>query len=246
MSFLSRLALRLFPRCCPLCGKLAETSDAAVLCEDCCLLFESELLTRCSACGQTAAFCSCLSREIAPLFTSISGQRSLSVAFYQPSRASAANRLLFRLKRLPDDGAARFLAFRLSRELLRLLLAEGLDPKDYLIAPIPRTKEAKAAYGFDQAERLARFVSEYTGILYRPLFTRKGGRTQKYLDRAGRQKNAESSLRLKKNTSLPGARVILCDDLITTGSTVAAAAKLARAAGATEVFALSAMKNPKK
>jgi predicted amidophosphoribosyltransferase len=73
-----------------------------------------------------------------------------------------------------------------------------------------------------------------SGILRRKKFTI----SQTQLSRTERQANVLNAFEVKAR-HLEGKRIILIDDVITTGSTVSEAARVLKNAGATEVFALS-------
>ncbi len=245
--FFEKLTLLFFPRRCPLCGKLTAGSDAAKLCEDCALLFQAEAASRCPTCRRTPVDCRCMPAHLGQDFTAIGGQRFLFVSFYRPGeRGSVSNRLLYALKDQRDDTAAQILARELSREMLRLFLQNGEDAKNWIVTFPPRTKKQKAQKGFDQAERLARFLALYTGADFCPLLIRTGGQVQKRLTAGERLLNAKGSLSLRPGTDLSGARVILCDDVVTSGATLSAAARLLKEAGAEKVFAAAVMRTIEK
>ncbi|WP_459686945.1 ComF family protein [Agathobaculum sp. TL06] len=74
----------------------------------------------------------------------------------------------------------------------------------------------------------------------RPFTPKQSGRR----DAAARKKNAERALRVRAGVDLSGKSVILVDDIITTGSTVAAAVKLLREMGAAHVYVLAPTRTP--
>ncbi len=245
MNFLRRtrdaIANLCFPRRCPICGALPEKSDAAQLCPDCELLFDAERTTRCPVCRYPAPVCRCTPPLIIDGVDFIGTRRFVTLMFYQPDTPSSfCNRMIYALKDSTDDTAARILARNLSREILRHFLKNGEDARQYIITYPPRTKLKREAAGFDQAERLARFCAEYTGARFVPLFVRRGGTEQKELSGNARLQNAEDSLFLRSPQKCAHQQIILCDDVLTTGSTIAACAELLRNAGAASVFCAAA------
>jgi predicted amidophosphoribosyltransferase len=64
--------------------------------------------------------------------------------------------------------------------------------------------------------------------------------TQTALDRAERMENLHNAFRLRKNADVRGLRVLLIDDVLTTGSTLSECARVLKRAGATSVHAATA------
>ena len=68
-----------------------------------------------------------------------------------------------------------------------------------------------------------------------PLYLKRSGRAQKELTREERLLNAKDAFACKPGTDLTGKRVLLVDDIITTGATASACALALLQAGATDV-----------
>jgi competence protein ComFC len=105
------------------------------------------------------------------------------------------------------------------------------------IVPVPLFPLKERERGFNQAERLARQLSRATSI---PLHTRwvrrvRPTRTQTLLDRAARAANMHRAFAPAPGARCDGARVVLVDDVLTTGATTSNCARALRAAGAAEV-----------
>jgi ComF family protein len=126
-------------------------------------------------------------------------------------------------------------------------LAERECPRPDAVVPVPISRRKLLARGFNQAELLAESVAARLG---RPLFPkalirlRKAGK-QAFLTRAGRIANAHGLFAPRQPTfgSVPdfsGKRVLLVDDVITTGATASACAAALRTMGAVEVVAIAA------
>lgn len=103
---------------------------------------------------------------------------------------------------------------------------------------VPARPRDRAERGFDHAEVLARGIAARTGLPAVALLDRRGVQLdQSGLDRAARLDNLEGAF--YACGSVP-ERVILVDDLVTTGATVTACAAALKRAGATYVSVLAA------
>jgi ComF family protein len=105
------------------------------------------------------------------------------------------------------------------------------------IVPVPLHPVKEREREFNQAERLARCLSKASGVpLNRRLLRRiEPTRTQTLLSRAERQANVRNAFSMRAGRQLNGERIVLIDDVFTTGATTGACARVLRAAGAGEV-----------
>ncbi|PYK10419.1 MAG: hypothetical protein DME61_03340 [Verrucomicrobia bacterium] len=95
--------------------------------------------------------------------------------------------------------------------------------------------------GFNQASLLATLLSAQTSISSKPLLERiRYTTTQTALDRSERMENLHNAFRLRKNADVRGLRVLLIDDVLTTGSTLSECARVLKRAGALSVYAAMA------
>ncbi|MCS6842269.1 MAG: ComF family protein [Roseiflexaceae bacterium] len=111
-------------------------------------------------------------------------------------------------------------------------------PCDALI-PVPLHQQRLRERGFNQAELLAREVARTTDfpLIVGPLVRLRATKQQALLDVAERIENVADAFAWKGPA--PPARVVLVDDVLTTGATVNACAAALRAGGAREVYALA-------
>ncbi len=108
------------------------------------------------------------------------------------------------------------------------------------IIPVPLHPRRLAERGFNQSELLARRLAQVSGI---PLLTVGLARCrdtahQMELDARARQDNVRDAF-VWQHPQAPPARVLLLDDVLTTGATIQACAQALRAAGAQEVRAIA-------
>lgn len=138
----------------------------------------------------------------------------------------------------------------LARPLAFLMAEEGFDPAVYdLILPVPMAKAKMRRRGYNQAALLGRELGRLTGkpceedILIRNRETAP----MSGLSREERRENLKDAICVTKPRALLGKRVLLVDDIYTTGATMGACSQAVLSAGAKEVFALTfAMASPEK
>jgi ComF family protein len=110
-----------------------------------------------------------------------------------------------------------------------------------LIVPVPLHPARQRERGFNQASLLAELLSAQTSMPSRPVLQRiRYTTTQTALDRSERMENLHNAFRLRKNADVRGLRVLLIDDVLTTGSTLSECARVLKRAGAISVHAATA------
>lgn len=113
-----------------------------------------------------------------------------------------------------------------------------------LIVPVPLRFFRRWRRLYNQSTLLGERVGAELGIPCRELLTKlPGGEKQAGLSRAKRLKN-RLRFEVGKPELLRGKNVILVDDIFTTGSTLAAAAKALRRAGPAMIYVLSGARTP--
>ncbi len=112
-----------------------------------------------------------------------------------------------------------------------------------LIVPVPLTRLRLLSRRFNQAAILAQEVSRITGIGAEPLALLRTRRTrpQLGLSRAERRKNVAGAFAVADayKARIAGARLVLIDDVITTGATARACARALKRAGVARVDVLA-------
>src|SRR5947208_87716 len=110
-----------------------------------------------------------------------------------------------------------------------------------VIIPVPLHPARKRERGFNQASLLAELLSAQISIQSKPLLERiRYTTTQTALDRTERMENLHNAFRLRKNTNVRDLRVLLIDDVLTTGSTLNECARILKGAGAISAHAATA------
>ena len=110
-----------------------------------------------------------------------------------------------------------------------------------VIVPVPLHPARQRERGFNQAGLLAELLSARTSIPVKPLLERtRYTTTQTALDRSERMENLHNAFRLRKNADVRGLRVLLVDDVLTTGSTLNECARILKRASAISIHAATA------
>ena len=108
------------------------------------------------------------------------------------------------------------------------------------IVPMPLHWRRGWERGFNQSELLAREIAKKWNVPLQQAVRRvKSTAPQAGLTNAKRRTNVAGAFAVKKNVRLDGARVLLVDDVLTTGATAAACARALKRAGAAHVALLA-------
>jgi ComF family protein len=131
------------------------------------------------------------------------------------------------------------LARPLARFLERALALRGdgehAQRFDAVVA-VPLHWRKKWARGFNQAELLARLVAKRRGLpLLEALRRRRPTEVQAGLAMAGRRRNVTGAFAARARADVKGKRILLVDDVMTTGATATACASVLKRAGAASV-----------
>ena len=132
----------------------------------------------------------------------------------------------------------------LMAERLKLALSEADGPSPDALVPVPMHKDKLAKRGFNQAELLAKRVAKECGIPCIPDLLVKTEATQSMRLSSGQERRSmlEHSFGLSEKYRtgsaqgwLKGKDIILVDDVVTTGSTADACARVLKSFGASRV-----------
>lgn len=124
----------------------------------------------------------------------------------------------------------------LAEELLASLRKEKLSWD--LVAFVPITRKRQAWRGYNQAEELARALANISATKLAPSLSKKSNtRPQVGLSQRQRRQNLVGKFSYQgKKELIAGKRILIIDDVATTGSTLNECAKVHKQAGARSVW----------
>jgi ComF family protein len=219
-----------YPETCQLCGEQHATAREGFVCRRCWTQVRFIRPPFCERCGLphpgdlTAPFECANCREMELHFSSA---RSAVVA------RGIVRETIHRFKYQRALWFEPFLADLLIREAQPVLRGQRWD----FIAPVPLHPVKHREREFNQAERLARHLSAATGIPLNNKLLRRvmPTATQTLLTREQRARNMRGAFEARDGAGLKEKRIVLVDDVFTTGATTSACAKVLKSAGADNV-----------
>lgn len=233
-----------FPRRCILCGG-SPGSDASRLCPRCTTTTDRERrIDTCPACASTVA-----PYEVSEGRCQLCRKRpqrvtgTIRVAPYR-TRSNAKTGDPFGLSGV--GSLLRLYKFKEREELGPLLgrwLAEAVRAAPWqervkAIAPVPTHWRRRLARPLHAADALARFVARKTRLPVETVLKRtRCGPHQIGLSYTERAENVRGAFAVGRGKDVEGARLLVVDDVKTTGATLNEVAKVLYRAGAAEVYA---------
>ena len=151
-----------------------------------------------------------------------------AVWYYEGNVRRSLLRFKFYNARSYGVSYGRILAMRLQREY-----PDGFD----MLTWVPVSRLRKLRRGYDQVELLAKAVGRELGLSPVPTLKKiRDNRPQSRLkDPAARRANVLGAYRMLDDVDVKGKRVLLLDDILTTGATAGECARVLLSAGAKEV-----------
>jgi len=232
-NFLGGLASLLYPPACTICSASVEPGE--YLCGEC----ESKVTrivppfcTKCSEPFEGAittpfACANCAHRRLY-FETAVAAYRARGIVRHVILNFKYGRQIHLR------HVIARWLAAALDDQRLR-------DERFDAIVPVPLHPARERERGFNQAELLAEWLSEHLSLPCHPALQRVHyTTTQTAFDRFERMQNLRGAFRLRKKADVRNLRVLLIDDVLTTGSTLSECARVLKGAGARAVYAATA------
>jgi len=216
MSLFDTLISKIAPYDCLACG-----TEGQLLCAGCAGQLNT-IAERCYRCRESSpAWLTCAACRSASRLTSVKAGTAYT---------GSAKKLIWKLKLSGTRAAARIMAAHLAP----MVKGDAVT----IIIPVPTATSRARRRGYDQAKLLARELARQTRLPYRDCLARLGQTHQHGLTRRERLTQLSAAFRVTKPQAVKGRHVVLVDDVVTTGSTLEAAAAVIRAAGAARVDAV--------
>ena len=221
----------LLPNRCPGCDAFLHSGE--LLCPAC---EERILLTHddyCHVCGMLR--CRCKSHP--PDY-----DMAVVCARYSGEPDDPAVRAIWELKNSRNTNFAEF-----AGNILAERIRHSLDYGHYdCVTSVPMHRFKRRLRGYNQAELIGRALAESLSVPYRNdlLYKQRSDKAQHNLNAAERAVNVSAFG--ANDVSLSGMRILLCDDVLTTGATMNRCAALLRSRGAAFVTAAAAAVTDRK
>ncbi len=153
--------------------------------------------------------------------------------------------LISRFKHQAQWPSGRLLAEQMARHL-QYAFDEGLPRPDMLL-PVPLAPRRLRQRGFNQAQMLADWLRPALDIGVRADLLQRiqDTQSQQELDAAARRRNLRQAFALSDEVQVRGRHVAVIDDVLTTGATAEALARLLKRAGAVRVDIYCLARTPK-
>ena len=244
-ALLKSLIMFLYPAQCRYCGENLDPSDGYYICKSCWQQVEFIKRPYCETCGYPLDPLAALPDKV-------------------PSCDRCPENALFRKARfVADYDSAVGEAIRLLKYQGKIVMAKPLADlmikampaffgmEDYdCIVPIPLHKKRRRERGYNQVELIGRRLSSATGISMRTrsLIRTVNAPPQVGLSYEERLRNVRGHFDIPDPSELAGKRILLIDDVLTTGATVAESARVLIREGKVkyvDVFTLLRVTKPK-
>ena len=226
-SWLDAVLSFFYPEACQICGVARARPDEGYVCAACAAKVEYIEPPFCERCGRPVA------GDVTGIFECAQCRETPRPFEYARAAVKSGGLALDVIHRYKYQRALWFEPFLAGLLVTRAvpMLAAG---EWNLIVPVPLHPVKEREREFNQAERLGRFLGRETGIPVNAGLVRrvKQTQTQTRLTRAARAENLQGAFKKRAKMELHGERVVLVDDVLTTGATAGECAKELRRMGA--------------
>ena len=215
-----------FPNKCACCKKII--SPQQIFCKACKGEFEMTKGKRCKICFALKEKCDC---QRNPKFFF----RSVSPFVYKNSLCNA----LITLKRIKHKRLAKYFAVEIHKNIEKKYKNVNFDA----IIPVPLYASRRKQRGFNQSMLLAKELSDImrVPVMEKALVQHEKAKAQHTLRYKQRKDNVKGIYRAA-NIPIEYQRILLVDDIMTSGATLNECAKMLRLEGVTKIYCITAAK----
>ncbi len=225
MEIIKKILFYLSVPKCVACNIPLKYSDEA-LCEQCREAFVKKTVLPCSTCLKSHKDCTCSNSLLDNNYV----HKLFKLAKYGGlDRSTPVNPLIFSLKKDNRRDVIAFAVVNLSAVIER----EIKDISKCVFVNVPRMKSSIIQCGYDHSGMLAEALAKRLGAQYMPVLISNTKSAQKSKSGEERLTNAKFSI---KECDLKGKTVIIIDDVVTTGASMSACARLLHNKGAEKIF----------
>jgi len=225
-----------YPQVCLICGLSVEARALGVVCEKCWVatrIFKDEE-TVCWKCGVLAGGAMALEKREQVRCRRCDAQpftAARACGVYE----GALRECVLALKRQP------YLPHRLTDLLAETSQRKPLQESTRIV-PVPLHPQRESARGYNQALVIGRSLSKAIRLPVDEVSLIRTTHSERYragLDAKGRHDTVENAFAVRYPRLVTGERILLVDDVFTTGATVSSCAEVLITAGARDVFVLT-------
>lgn len=223
-SFFDLVLSLLYPKFCQVCGRYGQ-----FVCFDCYSKIEIARTDTCFVCGRIskdAKLCSACQKR---------GRVNVESIYWVGSYHDDVLKAL--IHALKYDGVLELsdvLAEALCQRIKNLVEKHG----DLVVVPVPLHPKKQSTRGFNQAELIARYISGKYGLTGGLALQRvRETDSQVSLNKQERQENLSGAIVCNDLDLVAGQKILLIDDVATTGATLGECARALKEAGARKIFA---------
>lgn len=217
MHVMEKIISLVAPHTCLKCD-----SEGSLVCSGCRVMLGADLPSRCYLCYKSTpdnSVCSACKRK-----------SSLKSVWVRCVYTDIAKQLVRAIKYSRAQNGTKIIAQELKNALPSSM-------SEYVIVPIPTANTRKRQRGYDHAQLIARELATALDVPCQELLLRLGTSRQVGSKREDRLRQLDGAFMCKKNKHLKVQKILLIDDVVTTGATIEAAARELRQNGYRDVSA---------
>lgn len=216
MKALDKILDLIAPLRCVICSE-----EGAILCDSCLLTELIKLPSSCFLCHKvTVNYKTC---------DNCAKQIPLKAVWSVTTYSSLVSSIITAYKYDSTKSVSSFLAEQ---------MLEILPRQKFVVTNVPTASSRVRDRGFDHCALLAKQIAHQRGLVYSPLLLRTNSSHQVGATRAVRLRQTKDLFNVKNTNLINLQKILLIDDVATTGASLINAARALKKAGATEVYGL--------